>query len=222
MKKIFVSILLHHGAPVNCTDKSGFTPLFWATRSSSMSNIIELVDHGADVNFVATNDNLELDCHVFRTTPLFHARTYDTIKLLLSFGADPAHKASKNIIKTEQANNVPNIVQPKGVLKQTTSMLHFYEGNVKEESNQNGVAINLDDIHVINENPLSNGHDTVDFRQEAENTEVQCTICGNEYPESQIESHLVGVHHVDGTKEMNTNIKQSVSGTKVQYVEGEC
>ena len=40
-------------------------------------------------------------------TPLFRARTYETIKLLLSFGADPAYKASKKIAKksTNNANN---------------------------------------------------------------------------------------------------------------------
>jgi len=144
---------------VNCTDNSGYTPLFWASRSSLMSNIIELVDHGADVNFVAKYDCFELDGCVFRTTPLFHARTNDTIKLLLSFGADPAHKASKNIIKMEQANNIPNIVQPKGVTRTTSAMFHFYEGNIKEE---NDVTINLDNINGIDENSLPNGQDNRD------------------------------------------------------------
>ena len=47
------SILLHHGAPVDCIDVRGYTPMFWASRIGSLSNIIELIDHGADVNHVA-------------------------------------------------------------------------------------------------------------------------------------------------------------------------
>ena len=90
---------------MNCTDHRGFTPLFWATRSSSNVNIITLIDHGADVNHVAENDLLPVDSHVFKKTPLFRARTYDTIKLLLLMGADPTHKASKHVIKNEMPND---------------------------------------------------------------------------------------------------------------------
>ena len=71
--------------------------MFWASRSSSLPNIIELVDHGADVNYVAQYDSLGIDDHVFRKTPLFKARTKETIKLLLSFGADPSYKALKTV-----------------------------------------------------------------------------------------------------------------------------
>ena len=46
-----------------------------------------------------------------------------------------------------------------------------------------------------------------DFNLEAGNTVVQCNICEDKYPENEIESHLVGVHGVDGPKEMYTNIK---------------
>ena len=40
--------------------------------------------------------------------------------------------------------------------------------------------------------------------------EVQCNLCTDRYPETHMESHLVGVHGVDGPKEMYTpsgNIK---------------
>ena len=63
--------------------------MFWASRIGSLSNIIELIDHGADVNHVAKNDNYDKEGHVFHKTPLFRARTYDTVKLLLTIGADP-------------------------------------------------------------------------------------------------------------------------------------
>ena len=93
------SILLHHGAPPNCIDVRGFTPLFWAVRSSSMKNIIELIDHGADVNHIAVDDFLPVEGHVFQKTPLFRARTYDIIRLLLLLGADPGQKAKMHIRK---------------------------------------------------------------------------------------------------------------------------
>ena len=83
------SILLHHGAPVDCIDVRGYTPMFWASRIGSLSNIIELTDHGADVNHVAKNASYDKEGHVFHKTPLFRARTYDTVKLLLTIGADP-------------------------------------------------------------------------------------------------------------------------------------
>ena len=34
--------------------------------------------------------------------------------------------------------------------------------------------------------------------------EVQCNFCKDRYPETHMESHLVGVHGVDGPKEMYT------------------
>ena len=113
------SILLHHGAPVNCTDARGFTPLFWASRSSSMSNIIELFNHGADINYIANNDDIGIGGHVFQKTPLFRAKTYETIKLLLSYGADPAHKAL-----LELSNNTGNFATTKRVPK-----LYIYNCN---------------------------------------------------------------------------------------------
>ena len=51
--------------------------------AGSKANIIELIDKGADVNHEAKSS----------MTPLFMARTYDTVKLLLDKGADPYKKA---------------------------------------------------------------------------------------------------------------------------------
>ena len=64
-----------------------------------MENIIELIDHGANVNHVAADDFLAVEGHVFRKTPLFRARSYDIIRLLISMGAYPGQKASKCIRK---------------------------------------------------------------------------------------------------------------------------
>ena len=55
-----------------------------------MENIIELIDHGANVNHVAADDFLAVEGHVFGKTPLFRARSYDIIrfKYLIFFNMD--------------------------------------------------------------------------------------------------------------------------------------
>ena len=113
---------------MNCTDNRGSTPLFWATRSSSTVNIITLIDHGADVNHMAEHDFLPIDGHVYKKTPLFRARTYDTIKLLLLMDADPTHKASKYIIKNEKTNDLVEMVGPRGESSLSLNCCHFSMG----------------------------------------------------------------------------------------------
>ena len=137
---------------MNCTDFRGFTPLFWATRSSSTVNIITLIDHGADVNHVAENDFLpDLDSHVYKKTPLFRARTYDTIKLLLLMGADPTHKASKNIIRNDC---MPNDVGPRGPKFSFSSLFSVGSNPNNSESNndENNTALSLENLQNTNEN----------------------------------------------------------------------
>ena len=58
---------------------NGETPLFLATLVGSKSNIIALIDKGANVNYETFDSSI---------TPLFKARTYDVSKLLLQNGAD--------------------------------------------------------------------------------------------------------------------------------------
>ena len=38
---------------------------------------------------------------------------------------------------------------------------------------------------------------------------VKCNVCKDEYPENQIEQHLVGVHGLSGPKEMYTKLEDS-------------
>ena len=56
-----------------------------------------------------------------------------------------------------------------------------------------------------------------DFEKYGENTEVLCKLCGDKYPYTHMESHVVGVHGLDGPKEMyiddQSNLVRSVSGT---------
>ena len=79
------SILLYHGAKVDCTDSNGYTPLCYATRAGWLPDILELIHHGAKVNHTTKN----------KKTPLFLARNYDTVLLLLKYGADPNIKANE-------------------------------------------------------------------------------------------------------------------------------
>ena len=90
---IYFSILLHHGAPVDCTDEMGYTPLFLAAKVGSLSNIIELIDHGANVNYVSKEDKNNKQGMTTKKTPIFRARNFETVMLLLKSGADPTHKA---------------------------------------------------------------------------------------------------------------------------------
>ena len=67
------SILLYYGAPVDVTNSSGRTPLHVAASVGSLASIISLVDHGANINSIDKKGN----------TPLFYAKTPDTVKLLV-------------------------------------------------------------------------------------------------------------------------------------------
>ena len=56
--------------------------MFSAVKSANLSVMIELIEHGADVNYISKAEK--------RTqTPLFRARNYQAVKLLLQKGADP-------------------------------------------------------------------------------------------------------------------------------------
>ena len=66
--------------------------MFLASKVGSLSNIIELVDHGANVNYVSKEDQNSKQ-GLTKKTPIFRARNFETVMLLLKFGADPTHKA---------------------------------------------------------------------------------------------------------------------------------
>ena len=69
------------------------------------------------------------------------------------------------------------------------------------------------------------GARTTDFEKYGENTEVRCKLCGEKYPYNHIESHVVGVHGLDGPKEMyiddQSSLVRSVSGTQDSNQAGE-
>ena len=56
-----------------------------------------------------------------------------------------------------------------------------------------------------------------DFEKYGESTEVQCKLCGDKYPNTHMESHVVAVHGLDGPKEMyiddQSSLVRSVAGT---------
>ena len=64
---------------MQCEDKDNRTPLFDACNAGSVSNMIELISYGADVNHVSGSGK----------TPIFEVRTADAIRLLLKYGANP-------------------------------------------------------------------------------------------------------------------------------------
>ena len=41
-----------------------------------------------------------------------------------------------------------------------------------------------------------------DYEKSGENTEVRCKLCGDKYPYNHMESHVVGVHGLDGPREI--------------------
>ena len=51
---------------------------------------------------------------------------------------------------------------------------------------------------------------TSDFKKYDENTEVQCKHCGGKYPYKHMEVHVVGVHGLDGPKEMYIDDQSSL------------
>ena len=91
---------MYHGAPVNCLNKRMYTPLFMAAKAGSLCNIIELVEHGADVNHCAESHkckDLEQKLELIGKTPLYRASTYESALLLLKYGANPHTKTPKSV-----------------------------------------------------------------------------------------------------------------------------
>ena len=71
---------------MDCKDPRGYTALFYACKDGHLPNVISLIDNGANVNHKAEGGK----------TPLFRARSVNTILLLLGYGADPNLKMDDN------------------------------------------------------------------------------------------------------------------------------
>ena len=84
---------MNHGAPANCTDCKGRTPMHKAAKVGAHIDIAELKEKGgANVN---QQDNKG-------KTALHDAKDYKTVVQLLKYGADPQKKAAK----TKQGDNI--------------------------------------------------------------------------------------------------------------------
>ena len=83
---------------MDCEDTRGYTPLFYASKAGEVTNILELIENGANVNHSAEShevDNYNQGCITNGKTPLFRARNYEAVLLLLKFGADPCLKENE-------------------------------------------------------------------------------------------------------------------------------
>ena len=77
MLHLCFSILLNHGAPANCTDFKGLTPIHLAAKIGASIDIAELKEKGhANVNAQDKSGK----------TPLFYAKDYKTVIQLLKYG----------------------------------------------------------------------------------------------------------------------------------------
>ena len=73
---------MNYGADVNCRNKMGQTPLFYASSFGASENLIELLDYGhADVNIKANHG----------TTALTLSKTLETTLTLLNYNADTSN-----------------------------------------------------------------------------------------------------------------------------------
>ena len=99
--------MLHHGARVDCEDKRGYTPLFFASKNGSKKSIITLIEKGANVNH-QSNEYSDTGQTTTKKTALFRARTEDTVMLLLKYGADPTKMA---IRKNKKVTAIENAIK---------------------------------------------------------------------------------------------------------------
>ena len=68
------------GVDVDLKDEKGYTPLFYASSSGSLANILELLDGGhADVNHISNTK--------YEYTALSKAKSHEIIRILLKYGA---------------------------------------------------------------------------------------------------------------------------------------
>jgi ankyrin repeat protein len=96
--------LLEHGAQVN---RAGWTPLHYAATGPDVRLVALLLDRGADIDAASPNG----------TTPLMMAAQYgteDSVKLLLTRGADPKRRNQRELGAVDFAR----LGQREGLVKQ--------------------------------------------------------------------------------------------------------
>ena len=79
---------------VDSQNFKGYTPLFYAVKSGCLSVTLELIENGANVNHKYTEysenyHDMNGEYQIKNKTPLFRARSYEVVKLLLQKGANP-------------------------------------------------------------------------------------------------------------------------------------
>ena len=97
--------------------------MFSAVKSANLSVMIELIEHGANVNYISKAEKRI-------QTPLFRARNYQAVKLLLQKGADP------NMYSTTGQNRKIKAVDHLLVNNQDAARAIFDESlNIDDERN---------------------------------------------------------------------------------------
>ena len=85
----------------------GYTPLFYAVKSGCLSVMLELIENGANVNhnhdkYITNYSDTYGKFEIKNKTPLFRARNYEVVKLLLQKGANPNMSATVKYEKGEE------------------------------------------------------------------------------------------------------------------------
>ena len=80
---------MEFGALIDSTNDKGFTPLFFATSTGSSTNLIELLDNGANIDHKTEDEK----------TALTKSKSYETMMILTKYGID-----TKNQHKDKNGN----------------------------------------------------------------------------------------------------------------------
>ena len=132
---------MYHDAPVDCMDKKGRTPLFYASKYGSLVDINDLLKNGADVNHTSYNNK----------TALFKAKTYETVTLLLKYGANVTTQDSKGRTAIEYLmkynSDCPTAILDECLIKQPNESLIV---DLQVFDSQRGYE-NKHDLHIFKE-----------------------------------------------------------------------
>ena len=117
-------------------DSKDYTPLFYASSSGSLANLIELLDRGhAHVNHVSSHKN--------KNTALSKAYSHEIIRILLNYGADPTWFDLKKILQYETEISTRAILSSSIFTKNNDDLLvlDFSHFESKEEGEKCDLAL---------------------------------------------------------------------------------